>query len=361
MAQVTAPPTLFARYVGEGKGSIADLKLQPDGLYFTDLYLDDGDGGPSRARRQGLAHPPRRRADFTASTVAGAAPLTVALRRRLGPAGDEQPRLGLRRRRRQRRGQPVAHLHAAGPLRRHAHPRRPRRPAGRAPRAHHRRRRRRRRCPTPAGPTGPGAAGAADRRLPGDGRGARRRLQAVLGGQRRPDDLRLPDHREFRERNPADGQIYTVQYFERARFEYHPEHAGHALRDPARPARAAIRRSAAGRAGLPAARRRRDGEHGRATARLRRDRPQPERPLPRALGADRRRRHLRPADLRALPRRRRRPTASRTSSSTSSAPGWSITRRPPARSTRSAWPAWARRSSSAARRRACRPANRTEG
>ena len=31
---------------------------------------------------------------------------------------------------------------------------------------------------------------------------------------------------EFRERNPADGQIYTVQYFERARFEYHPEHAG---------------------------------------------------------------------------------------------------------------------------------------
>ena len=30
-----------------GSGSIADLKLQPDGLYFTDLYLDDGDGGPA--------------------------------------------------------------------------------------------------------------------------------------------------------------------------------------------------------------------------------------------------------------------------------------------------------------------------
>jgi hypothetical protein len=31
---------------------------------------------------------------------------------------------------------------------------------------------------------------------------------------------------EFREVNPADGREYTVQYFERARFEYHPEHAG---------------------------------------------------------------------------------------------------------------------------------------
>ena len=31
---------------------------------------------------------------------------------------------------------------------------------------------------------------------------------------------------EFQEVNPADGQVYTVQYFERARFEYHPEHRG---------------------------------------------------------------------------------------------------------------------------------------
>ena len=36
----------------------------------------------------------------------------------------------------------------------------------------------------------------------------------------------LPITEEFRELNPADGQVYTVQYFERARFEYHPEHAG---------------------------------------------------------------------------------------------------------------------------------------
>ncbi len=31
---------------------------------------------------------------------------------------------------------------------------------------------------------------------------------------------------EFLERNPSDGQLYTVQYFERNRFEYHPEKTG---------------------------------------------------------------------------------------------------------------------------------------
>jgi spore germination protein YaaH len=36
----------------------------------------------------------------------------------------------------------------------------------------------------------------------------------------------LPITDEFDERNPDDGQVYTVQYFERARFEYHPEHQG---------------------------------------------------------------------------------------------------------------------------------------
>lgn len=35
-----------------------------------------------------------------------------------------------------------------------------------------------------------------------------------------------PVSEEVRETNPEDGQTYTVQYFERARFEYHPEHAG---------------------------------------------------------------------------------------------------------------------------------------
>jgi subtilisin family serine protease len=35
-----------------------------------------------------------------------------------------------------------------------------------------------------------------------------------------------PISEEFQEVNPADGKTYTVQYFERNRFEYHPEFAG---------------------------------------------------------------------------------------------------------------------------------------
>ena len=35
-----------------------------------------------------------------------------------------------------------------------------------------------------------------------------------------------PLSQEFTERNADDGNSYTVQYFERARFEYHPEHKG---------------------------------------------------------------------------------------------------------------------------------------
>jgi hypothetical protein len=36
----------------------------------------------------------------------------------------------------------------------------------------------------------------------------------------------LPISEEFTEVSPDDGRAYTVQYFERARFEYHPEHQG---------------------------------------------------------------------------------------------------------------------------------------
>jgi hypothetical protein len=36
----------------------------------------------------------------------------------------------------------------------------------------------------------------------------------------------FPISEEFSELNPDTGQVHTVQYFERARFEYHPEHAG---------------------------------------------------------------------------------------------------------------------------------------
>jgi hypothetical protein len=35
-----------------------------------------------------------------------------------------------------------------------------------------------------------------------------------------------PQTEAFREVNPADGKVYMVQYFERNRFEYHPEYAG---------------------------------------------------------------------------------------------------------------------------------------
>jgi hypothetical protein len=40
------------------------------------------------------------------------------------------------------------------------------------------------------------------------------------------DIFGYPISEEFQEVNPADGQVYVVQYFERARFEWHPEHAG---------------------------------------------------------------------------------------------------------------------------------------
>ena len=35
-----------------------------------------------------------------------------------------------------------------------------------------------------------------------------------------------PISQEFTERNQDTGEIYAVQYFERARFEYHPEYEG---------------------------------------------------------------------------------------------------------------------------------------
>jgi hypothetical protein len=35
-----------------------------------------------------------------------------------------------------------------------------------------------------------------------------------------------PMTEEFQERNPIDGRVYTVQYFQRNRFEYHPENRG---------------------------------------------------------------------------------------------------------------------------------------
>ena len=36
----------------------------------------------------------------------------------------------------------------------------------------------------------------------------------------------FPVSEEFEERNPDDNRTYVVQYFERNRFEHHPENAG---------------------------------------------------------------------------------------------------------------------------------------
>jgi hypothetical protein len=53
--------------------------------------------------------------------------------------------------------------------------------------------------------------------------GAFRRYWENNGGL---DIFGYPISPEFEEVNPADGQTYVVQYFERARFEWHPEHEG---------------------------------------------------------------------------------------------------------------------------------------
>ena len=48
----------------------------------------------------------------------------------------------------------------------------------------------------------------------------------VLGRQRRSDALRLPATEAFEEVSETDGGRYITQYFERARFEWHPDYAG---------------------------------------------------------------------------------------------------------------------------------------
>ena len=57
-----------------------------------------------------------------------------------------------------------------------------------------------------------------------------RGVPRLLAGARRPGPVRLPAHRGVREDSPTDGAVYTVQYFERNRFEFHPENAGRPMR-----------------------------------------------------------------------------------------------------------------------------------
>ncbi len=53
--------------------------------------------------------------------------------------------------------------------------------------------------------------------------GALLRYWRAYGGL---EQFGYPRTEEFEERSPYDGKLYTVQYFERARFELHPEYAG---------------------------------------------------------------------------------------------------------------------------------------
>src|SRR6185503_20477669 len=47
--KLVVPPTTLLRYNGTGRGSISALAAGPAGLYFADLYRDDGAGGPTAA------------------------------------------------------------------------------------------------------------------------------------------------------------------------------------------------------------------------------------------------------------------------------------------------------------------------
>ncbi|MCA9241074.1 MAG: PQQ-dependent sugar dehydrogenase, partial [Planctomycetales bacterium] len=48
-ANLLSGPDSLIEYVGEGKASVVGLTAGPDGLYFTELYEDTGDGGPTGA------------------------------------------------------------------------------------------------------------------------------------------------------------------------------------------------------------------------------------------------------------------------------------------------------------------------
>ena len=220
-------PTLFARYVGEGRGSIADLKARPDGLYFTDLYVDDGVGGPIAAGGKIWRIHYTGSASFTSSTTAGAGPLTISFTDTSDVVGattwrwdfgdgvtsderspshtfDQPGRYVVSLTVTGRDGVKVEKLAlvtltaADGGV-----------PApATAPR------------PLEAEPT-PAVVFFPEMGV-GVGNGFKHFWErhgglAVFG---------YPITQEFRERNADDGQVYTVQYFERARFEYHPEHKG---------------------------------------------------------------------------------------------------------------------------------------
>lgn len=75
---LTSGPTPLIQYSGTGKATAVGLAAGPDGLYFTDLYKDQGAASPIDPGANVLRVKYRGYADFSASVLGGAAPLTTA-------------------------------------------------------------------------------------------------------------------------------------------------------------------------------------------------------------------------------------------------------------------------------------------
>lgn len=214
--------TNFMSYRGEGQGSIVDLRLQSDGLYFTDLYLDDGEGGATAPGGKIWRIWYTGQAAFTPSVTSGPAPLTVALTNTSTLTGTPYWEFG--------DGSTAAE---AAPTHTFNTPGR-----------------------YVVSLTVTGADGTVDEVLAvitvtaPDGSVPVVTDPVALPAPAAPAIIRFPEvgtvlgggfkyfweqngglltfgyplTQEFQEISPTDGKQYTVQYFERARFEYHPEH-----------------------------------------------------------------------------------------------------------------------------------------
>jgi glucose/arabinose dehydrogenase len=223
--RIAGQPTLFARYVGEGRGSIVDLKLQPDGLYFTDIYQETGEDGPGAAGGKVWRLRYTGQAALTASAADGAAPLTVSFAdasdlpaggARAWDFGDgaasaeaapshtfSQPgRYAVTLTRADRDGAPVEGMLLITVAD----------ADGRVPE------------PTPSRASQDPAPAALF--FPETGMvlgGGFKHFWEAHGGLAQ---FGYPLTGEYAVGDPTNGRQQTVQYFERARFEYHAEHAG---------------------------------------------------------------------------------------------------------------------------------------